>query len=395
MKRNNISDIARFVFMSFLCISLCVCVGLLSACGTSEPIAETDSNVADVSVDSETVVEEESTDVIQPDTEENIEETEPVIQSQDKEKIIKSEAKTEERVKKAEEDFQNTQKKKQEKKVLTQAPVFSTEEMLEEKEYRNQNRAMMSAETKQEADNKEQEVTAVVKTGENYEIVNSYTALQVGAESEEVAAVQTKLISLGYLNDVADGMYGPMTQAAVQQFQQDNNINENGIGEMTIQKLGLNADTILDDTQVLQVEYTDSATLGTAGRLYIPSVDIAVALYWCTYDASAMMDTQVITNAWDSAYAFYEPKFVVGDHNNQEFSNLFNVQVGAEGYYVNSNGEMFPLICVGTGVGYTDGWKIYDQNGTSWDDWDYYLVTCTSVNNPEDLFVAEWALNMV
>ena len=46
-----------------------------------------------------------------------------------------------------------------------------------------------------------------------------------GARGDDVARVQQRLIELGYLNDRADGAYGPKTAAAVKEFQRINGIH--------------------------------------------------------------------------------------------------------------------------------------------------------------------------
>ena len=47
--------------------------------------------------------------------------------------------------------------------------------------------------------------------------INSYAAenMKRGSKGSDVREVQEMLISLGYLNDKADGKYGPKTEAAV------------------------------------------------------------------------------------------------------------------------------------------------------------------------------------
>lgn len=63
-----------------------------------------------------------------------------------------------------------------------------------------------------------------------------YHLLQQGDKGEEVRRLQEKLIELGYLNDKADGSYGPKTAAAVKE------LNEaNGLGSSTM------ADSVTQD----------------------------------------------------------------------------------------------------------------------------------------------------
>ena len=70
--------------------------------------------------------------------------------------------------------------------------------------------------------------------------INSYAAenMKRGSKGSDVREVQEMLISLGYLNDKADGKYGPKTEAAVLAFQRDQGLDATGIvGEGTYNAL--------------------------------------------------------------------------------------------------------------------------------------------------------------
>lgn len=63
---------------------------------------------------------------------------------------------------------------------------------------------------------------------------------RVGSRGEQVKEIQKRLIAWGYLKGVADGVYGPITKAAVMWFQQKNKITVDGIvGAQTAEKLGV------------------------------------------------------------------------------------------------------------------------------------------------------------
>ncbi len=62
-------------------------------------------------------------------------------------------------------------------------------------------------------------------------------ALKQGSRGETVVQLQQKLIDLGFLNDVADGSYGPKTAAAVSAFQAANGLNPTGIADTQTQQL--------------------------------------------------------------------------------------------------------------------------------------------------------------
>lgn len=62
--------------------------------------------------------------------------------------------------------------------------------------------------------------------------------LRLGSRGSEVKAVQKRLKELGYLNDSADGIFGPTTEAAVKAFQQRNGLTADGVvGIATLAKL--------------------------------------------------------------------------------------------------------------------------------------------------------------
>ena len=68
--------------------------------------------------------------------------------------------------------------------------------------------------------------------------VPSSKYLQKGSRGDEVASVQARLITLGYLKDSADGIFGKLTHGAVTAFQKDQGIKVDGIvGPVTRSRL--------------------------------------------------------------------------------------------------------------------------------------------------------------
>ena len=66
----------------------------------------------------------------------------------------------------------------------------------------------------------------------------AFGPVQYGDSGYEVEEVQRMLIDLGYLDDWADGQFGPMTQAAVTDFQYDRGLDVDGIvGNQTYNEL--------------------------------------------------------------------------------------------------------------------------------------------------------------
>ncbi|MBR3504862.1 MAG: peptidoglycan-binding protein [Clostridia bacterium] len=70
--------------------------------------------------------------------------------------------------------------------------------------------------------------TAAPQTTTSGDTPVSFAALQLHDRGAQVAAMQRRLIELGYLRDVADGIYGQNTAKALAAFQQANGLTVNG-----------------------------------------------------------------------------------------------------------------------------------------------------------------------
>lgn len=108
------------------------------------------------------------------------------------------------------------------------------------------------------------------------------------------------------------------------------------------------------------------------GRLYVPDAKIDVALYvgW----AQAICDRQDSANIF--SFGLDEGK-TIADHNNQEFSKLFSVEVGTEGYIELKNGDVVNIVCTDVFNGHNDGVYIIDEEGNNvMDVADFMMYTC-------------------
>lgn len=118
----------------------------------------------------------------------------------------------------------------------------------------------------------------------------------------------------------------------------------------------------------------DYAYPGFIGRLCVPYANIDVALY-------SGID-QGITDRQDSANIFRwndEYGEVIADHNNQEFANLFNVQIGTCGYIELQDGGLISIECVDVIDGCNTGYDLTDGDGYSvMGQSDYIMYTCRS-----------------
>lgn len=115
------------------------------------------------------------------------------------------------------------------------------------------------------------------------------------------------------------------------------------------------------------VDYSDNYY----GRLYIPDVDISVALY---YGAQ-----QEICDREDSANIFCMSVFdgfYIADHNTQEFGKLANVKVGTKGYIRLFDDTIVGIVCTEILNGKNTGNYIVDEDGNTNLDADYLMYTC-------------------
>ncbi len=122
------------------------------------------------------------------------------------------------------------------------------------------------------------------------------------------------------------------------------------------------------------------------GRLVIPAAGIDVALFnWGAepvgdYSTDKLVEVvrQAVVDNEDSALLYYDDTIgnIIADHSNQDFSALYNVQVG-DSAYILSGDRMVTLRCSFTEDGINTGYGITDADG-SWDHdgVDYVCYTC-------------------
>jgi sortase (surface protein transpeptidase) len=119
------------------------------------------------------------------------------------------------------------------------------------------------------------------------------------------------------------------------------------------------------------------------GRLYIPDLNINVALYY-SYD-------RYVTDRVDSANIFFfgdDFGYTITDHNSQEFAKLFDVKVGITGYIQHRYNGRIDIECVDVFNGYNNG-RIVDENGVdAMNRTDYMMYTCK--DNETGVLICLW-----
>ena len=117
-----------------------------------------------------------------------------------------------------------------------------------------------------------------------------------GQKGEAVREVQETLISRGYLDGSADGIFGPKTEAAVLAFQKDNGLDATGIvGEATYSALKVDAAAVepgaeIDLAEVFPSWNPDSESLRVLVDFVNDSTDEASPGYLAPEDRVATFD---------------------------------------------------------------------------------------------------------
>ena len=94
--------------------------------------------------------------------------------------------------------------------------------------------------------------------------------LLLGSYGEDVLQVQQRLIELGYMSGTADGQYGNQTMVAVMQFQKANGLAQTGVTNDSLRKLlfsnGVQADdTVLAQNRLIALGYLSGMADGIWG----------------------------------------------------------------------------------------------------------------------------------
>lgn len=131
-----------------------------------------------------------------------------------------------------------------------------------------------------------------------------------------------------------------------------------------------------DRTEEEQVTlYADDAKYANFyGRFYVPDAKIDVALYYGLNQSACDRQDSAAIFKWQNYYGE-----LIADHNTQEFSKLFVVEVGTEAYIKLKSGDIIPIVCVDVFNGHNTGDLITDENYLSvHGKADYLTYTCRS-----------------
>lgn len=152
----------------------------------------------------------------------------------------------------------------------------------------------------------------------------------------------------------------------------------------------MNSDSVLADaydrTEEEQAKLygNDKSFAKFYGRLYVPDAKIDVALY--SGNSQGICDRPDSANIY--SLGLIEEKTIV-DHNNQEFSKLFSVEVGMKGYIQLENGDIINIECTDVFNSHNTGPDITDEEGNSvMGAADYLMYTCR--NGWQNIRICLW-----
>ena len=138
----------------------------------------------------------------------------------------------------------------------------------------------------------------------------------------------------------------------------------------------------------------DTRSLGTFGRLYLPSVNLNVALY--KTEISTGNEVQKIVDNKDSAayFSVYTHK-IIADHSHQSFHKIEDIPVGEKAYIKKNDSEVMVYKLVQRFEGINAGSDLTDLNGKSIFDEKENLImyTCYKISEYENhVIITIWNL---
>lgn len=209
----------------------------------------------------------------------------------------------------------------------------------------------------------------------------NYSIFEVGKQVETLTDTLTES-TLGFSNKIdsltrdIDGIDGKVDDLQVEFDDIAERIRSYEVYSSTVTLSDFEA--VLADSYDRTVEdqaklYADDRNYANFyGRFYVPDAKLDVVLYYGLSQAAADRQDSAAIFTWGTYYGK-----LIADHNNQEFSKLFSVEVGTEGYIQLANGDIIGVVCVDVFNGHNTGDLITDENYVSVHGLaDYLTYTC-------------------
>lgn len=141
----------------------------------------------------------------------------------------------------------------------------------------------------------------------------------------------------------------------------------------------------------LQEVRTNNDSLGTVGRLYIPTVNLNVGVNYANFYTDENYDAQDVVDREDSAAYFqYGLKKTIADHNYQGFNKIINLSDGAEAYLKKQDGTIEIYKLNNKFVGRNISEDLIDLSGNSVQNMNCNLIIYTCYGTGDGIMITLW-----
>lgn len=131
--------------------------------------------------------------------------------------------------------------------------------------------------------------------------------------------------------------------------------------------------------------------LGTAGRLYIPNININVGLNYANIYDDGGYNAQDIVDRYDSAaYYTFANKLTIADHNYQGFSSISNLNWYDKAFIKRYDGSVEEYQMINKFIGHNTGIDLTDNYGNSIETMNGVLVMYTCYGDGDGIMVTLW-----
>lgn len=138
----------------------------------------------------------------------------------------------------------------------------------------------------------------------------------------------------------------------------------------------------------------DSRVLGTFGRLYLPSVNLNVALYQTEISTGGEAQ-KIVDNRDSAAYFSIASHQIIADHSHQGFHKIANIPIGEKAYIKKTDSQIVTYQLIQKFEGMNQESDLTDLNGKSVFDEKENLImyTCYKINEYENhVMITIWSL---
>ncbi len=132
-------------------------------------------------------------------------------------------------------------------------------------------------------------------------------------------------------------------------------------------------------------------SLGTYGRLYLPTISLTVGVYNANIYKNENYNAQTIVDNKDSA-AYYEfkGKYIIADHNYQGFSRINNLNINDKAYIKTTNNQVIIYQMKNKFIGVNTHKDLQDLNGNSIENMEGSLAMYTCYDRNNKITITLW-----